>query len=86
MLTELKNKNLIPMIQQKIPLRHIQEQTLFCPFFCFKVIIDLIHIRRDVDRMKITEIQSIFLDKSHIPVIGAVSHDVCEEIDMVCLF
>ena len=74
MLTELKNKNLIPMIQQKIPLRHIPGQALIFPFFCFEVIIDLIHIRVDVDRVKITEIQSIFLDKSNIPVIGTVSH------------
>ena len=74
MLTELKNKNHNYMIHQKVPLRHILEHTLFCPFFCFDVIIDLIHIRVDVNRVKITEIQSIFLDKSNIPVIGTVSH------------
>ena len=86
MLTEPENNKYTHMIHQKSPLRHIPRQALIFPFFCFEVIIDLIHICRDVDRMKITEIQSIFLDKSHIPVIGAVSHDVCEEIDMVSLF
>ena len=56
MLTELKNKNHNYMIHQKVPLRHILEHTLFCPCFCFDVIIDLIHILVDVDRVKITEI------------------------------